>query len=221
MVFKRKLTKDELKVLSKIIEFVKEKHNMAEGHDYSHVLEVVRHAIEIGRALKEECDPFITLSGALLHDIGRIDKESGIFHGLDGGARVEEFLESLIDDKIVIDRVERVVVRHTPTSMISPESVEEKVVFDADTIERLGFMGMIRGLIGKRGTMQQIIEWKVKTRLSDYDKLHFDVSKKLAKKAYKETQQVAKSLTEHLNKRIKEIHEMDEVREIVPSLKKR
>ena len=221
MVFKRTLSTEELQVIKKIIEFVKVKHHRAEGHDYSHILEVVRHSIEIGRTIKQECDPFITLCGALLHDIGKVDKPEGTFHGLDGGARAEEFLESLIEDHSIIDKIERVIVRHTPTSMIAPQAVEEKVVYDADAIERLGFMGVIRGLMGKRGTMEEIIESKVKSRLKDYDKLFFTESKRMAKKAHQETIQICKSLKENLKKRIQEIEEIDEVREIAPQITKR
>jgi uncharacterized protein len=221
MVFARQLSDKELKIINKIIEFVKVKHHRAEGHDYSHVLEVVRHTIEIGRTIKEECDPFIAICGALLHDIGKVDHPEGTFHGLDGGSRAEEFLESLVDDSYVINLIEKVIVRHTPTSMIPPESVEEKVVYDADAIERLGFMGVIRGLMGKRGTMEEIITSKVKTRLQDYDKLFFPESKKLARKAHLETVQMCESLTKKLRKRINEIEEIDEVREIAPQITKK
>lgn len=221
MVFTRTLSDKELKILKKIIEFVKVKHHRAEGHDYSHVLEVVRHSIEIGRTIKEECDPFIVLCGALLHDIGKVDHPEGFFHGLDGGSRAEEFLESLIDDHYIINKIERVIVRHTPTSMVPPEAVEEKVVYDADAIERLGFMGTVRALMGKKGTMEEIITSKVHTRLQDYDKLFFPESKKMAKKAHQETIQMCKSLTEKLKTRINEIEEMDEIQEIAPEIKKK
>ncbi|MCX8146920.1 MAG: HD domain-containing protein, partial [Candidatus Woesearchaeota archaeon] len=157
MVFTRKLTQKEKEIIEKIIVFVEDKHNRSEGHDYSHILEVCRLSIEIGKAIKDEVDPFVLICGALLHDIGRINAPNGLFHGLDGGARAEEFLESLIEDKYIINKIERIVVRHTPNSGIPPEAPEEKVVFDADTLERLGFMGMIRGIMGKTGTIESII----------------------------------------------------------------
>ncbi|MBW2978379.1 HD domain-containing protein [Candidatus Woesearchaeota archaeon] len=220
MVFTRTLSDKELKVIKKIIEFVKVKHHRAEGHDYSHVLEVVRHSIEIGRTIKEECDAFVVLCAALLHDIGKVDHPEGTFHGLDGGSRAEEFLESLIDDPYIINKIEKVIVRHTPTSMIAPWAVEERVVYDADAIERLGFMGIIRGLMGKRGTMQEIITSKVQSRMQDYDKLFFKESKKMAKKAHLETIEMCSSLTARLKERINEIEEIDEVHEIAPQVKK-
>jgi hypothetical protein len=35
------------------------------------------------------------------------------------------------------------------TFHVAPESVEEKIVFDADGLDRLGAMGLLRGFIGK------------------------------------------------------------------------
>jgi HD superfamily phosphodiesterase len=209
MVFKRKLSKEEEKIIEKIIEFVEEKHHRAEGHDYSHVLEVCKHSIEIGKRIKEPVDPFVMLCGALLHDIGRVGAKSGMFHGIDGGSRSEEFLESLIKNTATIHRITRIVVRHTPTSHIPPQSTEEKVVFDADTIERLGFMGMIRGIMGKKGTMEAIIEDRVHKRLADYDKLFFDVSKRMALPYYKETKHLSTQLKKKLKERLSEVKEIE------------
>lgn len=209
MVFKRKLAKEEVRIIEKILEFVEEKHHRAEGHDYSHVLEVCKHSIEIARKIKEPVDPFVLLAGALLHDIGRVGAKTGMFHGIDGGSRAEEFLESLVKNDTTIKRITRIIVRHTPTSHIPPQSTEEKVVYDADTIERLGFMGMIRGIMGKKGTMEEIIEDRVHKRLADYDKLFFDVSKKMAVPYYKETKHLSTQLRKKLKLRLSEIKEIE------------
>jgi uncharacterized protein len=214
MVFKRKLYPEEIQVIEHIVDFVKDKHHRAEGHDYSHVLEVCRLSIEIARSIKPAVDPFILMCGALLHDIGRINAPNGLFHGLDGASRANEILKSYIDDEKVSRQIQGIIVKHTPESMISPSSPEEKVVFDADTIERLGFMGMVRGLMGKSGTMEEIIDDRVHKRLLDYNKLFFNVSRKMARKAYKETITVSKTLKKDLAMRKKEIHEITSYRKI-------
>lgn len=187
MVFNKKLSEQETLIIQKIIRFIEEKHNRCEGHDFSHILQVVKYAIEIGNGIKEEADPFITICGALLHDIGRINAPNGMFHGIDGGSRAEEFLESLIEDNFVINLIEKVIVRHTPTSHIRPESVEEKIVYDADGLDRLGLIGMMRGVMGKKGTITGIIINRIEKRIRDYGRLHFEVSRQLAKKPQKET----------------------------------
>lgn len=144
----------------------------------------------------------------MLHDIGRVSSQGELLHGLFGGSIAEEYLESLVTDHDVIDRIERIIVRHTPTSMIKPQSTEEKIVFDADTIERLGFMGMVRGLMSKKGTMEEIIEDRITKRLADYDKLFYNESKALAKSRYTETLSVVKSLKKKLSERLRDIKEI-------------
>ncbi|NQU78551.1 HD domain-containing protein [Candidatus Woesearchaeota archaeon] len=208
MVFKRRLYPEEIVVVEHIIDFVKIKHHRAEGHDYSHVLEVCRLSIEIAKKIKEPINPFVLTCGALLHDIGRINAPNGLFHGLDGAARANEILKAYIDDEKISREIQQVIIRHTPESMIPPSSPEQKVVFDADAIERLGFMGMVRGIMGKSGTMEEIIEDRVHKRLKDYSKLYYAVSRKMSKKAYKETIAVSKTLKKDLAKRASEIGEV-------------
>ncbi|MBW2964353.1 HD domain-containing protein [Candidatus Woesearchaeota archaeon] len=208
MVFKRRLYPEEVIIIEKVVDFVKDKHHRAEGHDYSHVLEVCRLSIEIARKIHDPVDPFVLMCGALLHDIGRINAPNGLFHGVDGGARANELLKSYIDDENVSKHIQNIIVRHTPESMIEPQTPEEKVVFDADTIERLGFMGMVRGIMGKAGTMEDIIEDRIHKRLADYNKLFYPVSRSLAKKSYKETIAVSKTLKKDLARRAKEIHQI-------------
>jgi uncharacterized protein len=208
-VFKRKLTKKEVNVIKKIILFVEDKMQECEGHDYSHVLEVCKHSIEIGKKIKEEADPFVLIAGALLHDIGRVGSPAPEFHAIDGGARAEEFLESLLDDSEIIRKITRVVVRHSYRTMIPPRTPEEKIVFDADDIERLGFMGMMRGIMGKKGSIEEIIEDRINKRVTDFGKLNYRESKELAEKLHKETIQLVHRFKTELNRRLKDINEIE------------
>ncbi len=67
MVFIRKLTPTETSIILKLQEFVKAAHAESNSHDYAHVLSVCRYAIQIGKAIPEDVDPFILSAGALLH----------------------------------------------------------------------------------------------------------------------------------------------------------
>lgn len=211
-MFKRELSKKEIEILKSVIEFIRIKHSSEMGHDYSHVLEVCRFAIEIGKAIKEPLDPFITICGALMHDIGRVGASDGRFHGIDGGSRAREFLEGVIEDSETIVKITKLIVRHTPTSMIEPKTNEEKVVCDADGIERLGLMGMVRGIMGKTGSMEFIIKDRIKKRLSDFDKLFFDESRKIALPYYKETLAIVRSLERALDQRIEQIKDIESLK---------
>lgn len=177
MVLSRKLTQKENEILLKMQEFVKAAHAESNSHDYAHVFSVCRYSIQIGKEIEEEVDPFILSAGALLHDIGKTNSVFSHIHGLFGGSLAEEFLDGLKIDEDTRDAICRVVIRHTPTSMIPPETPEEKAVFDADTLDRLGLMGLLRGFIGKNGAMDVIMKKYMKSRKTDYEKLHYKISR--------------------------------------------
>ncbi|MHA1618038.1 MAG: HD domain-containing protein [Promethearchaeota archaeon] len=179
MVFIRKLTSNETSIILKLQEFVKAAHADSNSHDYAHVLTVCRYAIQIGKDIPDNVDPFILSAGALLHDIGKTNSVFSHIHGLFGGSLAEEFLDGLKIDLETRDAICRVVIRHTPTSMIPPETPEEMVVYDADTLDRLGLMGLLRGFIGKEGAMDLIMTKYMEKRKLDFEKLHFKVSKEI------------------------------------------
>jgi HD superfamily phosphodiesterase len=117
---------------------------------------VTEFAIEIANNIEEEVDPVVVICGALLHDIGRTISDE--MHGLVGGSIAEELLESLPLSDEQAKRITKVIVRHTATSHVVPQSVEEKIVYDADGLDRLGTMGLLRGFVGKKGSMVEVLE---------------------------------------------------------------
>ena len=205
-MFRTKLTAEERKWLKKIEIFVKEKHAPMDCHDYSHVLQVTQFAIEIANGIEEEVDPIVVVCGALLHDIGRTISDE--MHGLIGGSMAEELLKSLPLGKQQRDRITRVIVRHTPTSHVPPESVEEKIVHDADGLDRLGAMGLLRGFMGKEGGMVDILERYMSKRLKDYDKLFFPISQKIGKELDAEMRNLISLFTQRLKERKQNVEEL-------------
>lgn len=207
-MFSRKLTPEEIDLLYKIKKFIEQKHSGCEGHDYSHVLEVAKYSIEIAERIPDDVDPFILIAGALFHDIGRVDAESGHLHGLIGGSIAEEFLKSSGVENDTKDKITRIVVRHTETSMLPPETTEEKIVFDADDLDRLGLMGMLRGIMGKSGSIREILENRLEKRKNDYSRLHFKASEELGRELYKETLLLIKLIRNSLDRRICDIEQL-------------
>jgi len=206
-MFSRSLTPDERQLLNKLESFVKEKHARLEEHDYSHVLQVTEFAIEIASNIKEEVDPIVVICGALLHDIGRTVSDD--MHGLIGGSMAEELLRSLPLGREEIDRITKVIVRHTAASHVAPESVEEKIVYDADGLDRLGAMGLLRGFIGKKEeSMVEILGRYMSKRAKDYDMLFFPVSRKIGKKLDAEMRELISLFTKRLNERKQTVEEL-------------
>ena len=189
-MFARPLTEAEAQLVERIVEFVSSKHKRCEGHDYSHVLLVAHLAIEIAQRVPEPVDPFIVIAGALFHDIGRVGATTGSLHGLAGAGVAYEFLRAVTDDEETRGKVARVVARHTPTSRIPPETIEEKIVFDADTMERFGWVGVLRGIMGRTGSIEDILQTVIRKRAADYEQLYLPESKQMALDRYRATQEI-------------------------------
>ena len=205
-MFSRGLTEEERQLLVEIESFVQEKHANLGTHDYSHVMQVTEFAIVIADSVAEEVDPLIVICGALLHDIGRTI--SNTMHGLTGGSMAEKLLESLPLDEEQVRRITKVIVRHTPTSHMPPESVEERIVYDADGLDRLGAMGLLRGFVGKKGSMVEVLERYMSRRVKDYDKLFFPISRKIGKELDTEMRALISIFTGRLNERKQNVEEL-------------
>lgn len=205
-MFSRVLTSEERQMLRKLESFVKEKHASLEAHDYAHVLQVTQFAIEIASNIEEEVDPIVLICGALLHDIGRTMSDE--MHGLVGGSMAEELLKSLSLSEEQVDRIAKVIVRHTVTSHVAPESVEEKIVYDADGLDRLGAMGLLRGFVGKKGSMVEVLERYMSKRVKDYDKLFFPISRRIGKELDAEMRELISLFTQRLNERKQRVEEL-------------
>ncbi len=208
-MFTRKLNNKELAMIRDMVSFVKQKHAHTEGHDYSHVLEVTRYAIKIAEAIPEVSDPFTVIVGALFHDIGRVINGADVMHGLVGATIAEEYFECIGLDPDKIVKITNVITAHSPTSMIPQKTIEEKIVYDADAIDRLGWIGVMRGIMSKKGSIEEILERTLKKRSEDFYKMHFEASRELGKELHVQSDIVIKGLRKALDERIQEIEHLN------------
>ena len=157
--------------------------SMVEGtdHDYGHVKRVLRIATMI--AEKENADLELIQVGALLHDIGRAIGEP---HEETGAKRAKEILNELGYTSEKIARVERIIRYHDFSSRDRLESLEEKIVWDADKIDGLGATG-IRGayyLIGRRNLRLDNLTWHREQAVPRYNLLNTSSAKRLAEERF-------------------------------------
>jgi predicted hydrolase (HD superfamily) len=208
-MFERDLTRREAELIQDALAFIKEKHRESEQHDYSHVLAVTDYAIQIAQAIPEEVDPFVLICGALFHDIGWIGTVTGVMHGLRGATVTDEYFAATWVSEDVRGQIKRVVIRHTISSHLPPEAAEEKIVWDADGLEGLGLMGMLRGIIGGRGSIEGIVTARIKYGTKHFDRLYFEESRRIGKKLQEETEMVIRRFQEALEVRKKQIEELN------------
>lgn len=208
-MFERNLTRREMELIEDILALIKEKHSQSQRHDYSHVLQVVRYAIQIAQAIPDEVDPFVLICGALFHDIGWIGTDNGILHGLRGATIVDEYFDSTWVSDDIKKKIKRIVIRHTVTSMMPPQKVEEKIVWDADGLDGMGLIGILRGLVAdEQGSIEEILTEEFRESSKTYDKLYFAESRRIGKKLHEETIEVIKSFKRALDQRLKDIEQL-------------
>ncbi len=130
-------------------------------HDFSHVLRVVQNSqiIAEAEALKADVNMHIVMMSALLHDIARpeeIASKGEICHAAAGAAQVPTYLKLCgITDKKIVTAVSNCVLKHRFRNGITPTTIEEKIIYDADKLDAIGAIGIGRafhfaGRIGSR-----------------------------------------------------------------------
>jgi uncharacterized protein len=155
-------------------------------------------------------NPFVLICGALFHDVGWIGTDTGVLHGLRGATIVDEYFDSTWVSAYVKKRIKRIVVRHTATSMMPPQTVEEKIAWDADGLDGMGLIGILRGLVAdEQGSIEKILTDEFRESSKTYDKLYFEESRRIGKELHGETIEVIQSFKSALDHRLKAIEQLD------------
>jgi uncharacterized protein len=121
-------------------------------HDFDHILRVLALAERIAAA--EGADLEIVQAAALLHDVGRDEAQAaGQDHAEFAAARARQILGGAPPDKV--KAVSAAILAHRFRAGPPPESLEGRVLFDADKLDAIGAIGVARafaysGRAGKR-----------------------------------------------------------------------
>ena len=126
----------------KLEEIVRENMSSLEGtaHSYAHVERVAKIAAIL--AEKEKADQELVQTAALLHDIGYAVGEP---HNETGAKLARTILEQTTNlPEQRIEKTVKIVLRHPIAFRDKLETLEEKIVWDADKIDLLGVIGIAR-----------------------------------------------------------------------------
>jgi uncharacterized protein len=118
------------------------------SHDWDHTERVYKLCLRIGR--KEGADLAILKLAALLHDVGREeeDRSSGrTCHAAKGALLARRILEKRGLDQERTDRVVHCIATHRFRGGLVPDSLEGKVLFDADKLDSIGAVGIGRAFL--------------------------------------------------------------------------
>ncbi len=116
------------------------------AHGKGHIERVVRMGLKIGR--EEGADLDVIELAAILHDISE-HKEThtqieGFRHETEGAAEARRILKTLGLSGRIIDAVAHCIESHRKRTGIVPRTIEAKCLFDADKLDCLGAVGVIR-----------------------------------------------------------------------------
>lgn len=138
---------EESQVLSQVYSEVQERFNHFDdpAHGWEHIRRVYDLAMRI--AEQEGADGFVTGMAALLHDLGRLSHEQGQHH-----ADLSEIVarELLSRRKVTLERQEAIlhaIVAHSFSLGVQPRTLEACIVRDADRLDGLGAIGIMRWAI--------------------------------------------------------------------------
>lgn len=120
------------------------------AHDLEHVGRVESLAIRIAEGYHEVNLPILRLS-ALLHDIARVkedqDSSGQTDHALLGGEMAEAILHELKCDNEAIAHIKHCVISHRYRGTTAPQTLEAKILFDADKLDVIGAIGIVRSYV--------------------------------------------------------------------------
>ncbi len=108
------------------------------SHGYEHTERVYNLCLYLGKVLN--ADQTILLPAAILHDICRGEEN----HAEAGAATAALILKKFGFDENKIQRIQKVIISHSFTAGEIPESLEAKILSDADKLDALGALGIYR-----------------------------------------------------------------------------
>ncbi|MBP2000275.1 uncharacterized protein J2Z69_001294 [Paenibacillus shirakamiensis] len=111
------------------------------GHDWWHIDRVRKLTLEL--ATLEQADPFVCELAALLHDIADEKLNESKQQGLD---RVRDWLRIHVSSMEILEHVMLIVATMSYNGGVNPrmETIEGKVVQDADRLDAMGAIGIAR-----------------------------------------------------------------------------
>jgi uncharacterized protein len=165
------------------------------AHSYQHVDRVLRIATFLAR--KEAANVELVQIGTLLHDIGWT---LGQPHSETGAKLASEILKEIGYPQEESEKIVRIILRHCLDFKDKLETLEEKVVWDADKIDLLGAVGIARAFHwGGRKPFETVVKYCFEEGIPIYSMLNTATAKMIAMKRHRRTVAFLSALEEELS----------------------
>ena len=128
------------------------------AHDPEHIFRVLYQSLNIASKINENINYDVLIASCLLHDIGREEqfKNPEICHAKIGGTMAKEFLLKNNWNEEDTEHVKKCISSHRFRGDNFPETIEAKILFDADKLDVIGCIGIARTLIYKGQVKEKI-----------------------------------------------------------------
>lgn len=136
------------KVIDKIRREARAAFDAHGSHGWDHTERVLRLAVHIGRA--EGANLKVIELAALLHDIGRRhedDSHGALCHAAEGAKLARQILSKHNLPDGVVDEVVHCIEHHRYRKNSRPNTLEAKIIFDADKLDAIGAVGIGRAFL--------------------------------------------------------------------------
>ena len=120
------------------------------AHDKEHIYRVLYNALEIAKT-ENNVNYDILIAACLLHDIGRKEQfeNPALCHAIVGSEKAYQFLLAHGFEMSYAEQVKQCIKTHRYRKNNLPQSIEAKILFDADKLDVAGAIGIARTLLYK------------------------------------------------------------------------
>ena len=209
------------------IQKIVEKELSCSAHNMAHVMRVYNLCLLLAKN-ETNVNLDILKTAALLHDIAKVredrDNSGNTDHAILGAEMAEKILKKIGYDNNV-EQVKHCISTHRFRSNNKPNTIEAKILFDADKLDVIGAIGIARSYIiaGQYGQsmysntpideyiQENLVEGKANGRIKDKSKhapnIEFETKlKHIPKKLFtKKAKEIAKKRVECMKKYFKEL----------------
>jgi len=177
-------------ILSAVRTFAYNNSENDDLHGFKHVERVFNLCVQIGNALNANT---LTIKiAALLHDVGRIyEKKNDPKNHAEISAEIAEMFFQKTNFNINIADIENIlhsIRAHSFSNNIKPNTLEAKILSDADKLDALGAIGLFRTIsftLRNKGGIEQVINHLENKILKLKDGLYLEGSKQIAEERSK------------------------------------
>ncbi|MFW6185280.1 MAG: HD domain-containing protein [Halobacteriota archaeon] len=164
------------------------------SHDKGHTKRVTRTAVWI--AQQERANIHVVRKAAELHDIARDMPD----HAIEGAIMAKDILKGYESE--FVEQVAHCIESHSFTSGVEPQTLEARVLSDADKLDAMGAIGVARAFLysGESGrTIEDTLNHFENKLLHLIDEMKTETGKKLAEERHNFLLKFYQTMREELN----------------------